>query len=351
MHPIIHATARTAVCFLPFSSNGPRKDTLAGFPSRPRLSKAKALVGGALCAAGLALFAMGAWAGVTNSWPVRYPRQLIEGRPKLISIVPEARQTAVDRAGRLLDYPGKVETQCPEQAPGTAVILIAGQSNAANSGAARHMTRYPDRVLNFVAGRCFVAASPLLGSNGSAGELWTLLADKLIDSGAFDRVILAPVAVGATKVAQWAEGGDMNATMKPLTAALVSRYRVTHVLWHQGESDLMLGTDADSYRKYFLSFAASLRTQGIEAPIYISRATRCGPGWKVPNPVRTAQQQLLDSNSGLRTGIDTDLLLNAQDRYDDCHFAESGQTKTAQAFAELLTPSHTAAQLKTDEQR
>ena len=182
MHPIIHATARTAVCFLPFSSNGPRKDTLAGFPSRPRLSKAKALVGGALCAAGLALFAMGAWAGVTNSWPVRYPRQLIEGRPKLISIVPEARQTAVDRAGRLLDYPGKVETQCPEQAPGTAVILIAGQSNAANSGAARHMTRYPDRVLNFVAGRCFVAASPLLGSNGSAGELWTLLADKLIDS-------------------------------------------------------------------------------------------------------------------------------------------------------------------------
>ena len=126
----------------------------------------------------------------------------------------------------------------------------------------------------------------------------------------------------------------MNATMKPLTAALVSRYRVTHVLWHQGELDLMLGTDADFYRKYFLSFAASLRTQGIEAPIYISRATRCGPGWKVPNPVRTAQQQLLDSNSGLRTGIDTDLLLNAQD-HTTTATSIIGETKTALAFAEL----------------
>jgi hypothetical protein len=313
-----------------------------------RLSRTKTLVGGALCATGLAFFILGAWAGVTDSWPVRFPLQLIEGRPKPIAMMPESRHAAMDRAGRLLDYPGKIEVQCPEQGPGTAVILIAGQSNAANSGAERHATRYPDRVLNFVAGRCFVAASPLLGTNGFAGELWTPLADKLIESGAFDKVILAPLAVGATKVAQWAEGGDVNATMKPLVEALVSRYRITHVLWHQGESDLMLGTDADSYRKSFLSFAASLRAQGVEAPIYVSRATRCGPGWKVPNPVRTAQVELLDSKSGLKTGVDTDLLLEAQDRYDDCHFAASGQMKAAKAWAELLSPPQNATQLKTD---
>ena len=121
----------------------------------------------------------------------------MEGRPKPISAMPKSRQLAMDRAGRVLDYPGKIEVRCPDQGPRTAVILIAGQSNAANSGAQRHTTRHPDRVVNFVSDRCFVAASPLLGATGFAGELWTPVADQLIDSGAFDRVVLAPVGVGA----------------------------------------------------------------------------------------------------------------------------------------------------------
>ncbi len=315
--------------------------------STARLSKAMVLSGGALCAAGLAIFVAGAWAGVTRSWPVRYPLQLIEGHPKPIPMMPAGRHEALDRAGRLLDYPGKVEAQCPEQRPGTAVILIAGQSNAANSGAKRYTTRYPDRVLNFVAGRCFVAASPLLGSNGFAGEYWTRLGDQLIESGAFDKVILAPLAVGGSSVAQWAAGGALNDTMKPLVTDLVLRYRVTHVLWHQGESDFVLGTDADAYRRDFLSFAATLSVLGVEAPIYVSKATRCLPGWKVPNPIRTAQQELVDS--GFKRGVDTDILLDAQDRYDDCHFAESGQMKAASAWAKLLLPAQTAAQLKTEQ--
>ena len=328
------------------------KQPVTQFTSRPwRLSKPKTLVLGALCATGLAFFVIGAWAGVTRSWPVRYPLQLIEGQPKPISMMPELRHTAMDRAGRLLDYPGKIEVQCPDQNPGTAVVLIAGQSNAANSGAKRHTTRYPDRVLNFIAGRCFVAASPLLGSNRFAGEYWTPLGDQLIESGAFDRVILAPMAVGGSRVAQWASGGDLNTTMRPLVADLVSRYRVTHVLWHQGESDLVLGRDSDSTRKDFLSFAGSLRTLGVEAPIYVSIATRCLPGWKVPNPVRTAQMELVDSKAGLKSGIDTDLLLEDQDRYDDCHFAESGQVKAARDWAELLLAPPNAAQLKTDQRR
>ncbi len=325
---------------------------MAQFSSRPRRpSKATTLVAGSLCAAGLALFIAGAWSGVTDSWPVRFPLQLIEGRPKPISMAPEQRHVAMDRAGRLLDYPGKIEVRCPDQDPGTAVILIAGQSNAANSGAKRHTTRYPDRILNFVAGHCFVADSPLLGSNGFAGEYWTPLGDQLIDSGAFDRVILAPVAVGGSRVAQWASGGDLNATMKPLVTDLVSRYRVTHVLWHQGESDFVLGTDADAYRRDFLSFAASLRAEGVDAPIYVSKATRCFPGWKVPNPVRTAQQELVDTKSGLKSGVDTDLLLDAQDRYDGCHFSESGEMKAAKAWAELLLPPANAPRLRIDERR
>jgi Carbohydrate esterase, sialic acid-specific acetylesterase len=280
---------------------------------------------------------VGAWAGVVRIWPVRYSLQLIEGLPKPFVNEPESPPLALDSAGRLLRYAGKTEVQCPKQTRRTAVLLIAGQSNAANNAAQRHSTGYPDRVFNFVGGRCYVAASPLLGSTGFAGEVWTLMADQLIDAGAFDRVILAPVAVGASSIGQWAKGGALNTSMIPLVQDLTVHYRVTHVLWHQGETDFALRTDPARYKEQFLSFAETLRANAVDAPIFISTATRCLPGWVQPNAIQSAQEELASTHSGFEPGVDTDKLLSAQDRYDDCHMADSGEVKTARAWAAILT--------------
>ena len=51
------------------------------------------------------------------------------------------------------------------------------------------------------------------------------------------------------KVAQWAKGGALNASMIPLVQDLATHYRVTHVLWHQGESDFALKTDPARYKE------------------------------------------------------------------------------------------------------
>jgi hypothetical protein len=296
--------------------------------------------------AGLALFALGvfvagavigAWAGVVRIWPVRYSLQLIDGAPKPFVNKPESPPLALDPAGRLLRYVGKTEVQCPKQTPRTAVIFIAGQSNAANNAAQRHATRYPDRVLNFMGGRCYAAASPLLGSTGFAGEYWSLMADQLIEAGAYDRVILAPVAVGASDIAQWAKGGALNTSMIPLVQDLVTHYRVTHVLWHQGESDFVLKTDPARYKEQFLSFADTLRANTVDAPVFISTATRCLTGWSQTNAIQAAQQELASVRPGFAPGVDTDKLLSPQDRYDDCHMADSGEVKTAKAWAAILT--------------
>jgi hypothetical protein len=298
-----------------------------------------ALFGG-LAVLALSLFVVGAivgaWAGVVRIWPVRYSLLILEGPPKPFVQEPESPPLALDSAGRLLKYAGKIEAPCPKQTERTAVLLIAGQSNAANSGAQRHSTRHPDRVLNFMGGRCYVAASPLLGSNGFAGEYWTLMADELIDSGAFDRVILAPVAVGGSNIAQWAKGGALNTSMIPLVQDLVTHYRVTGVLWHQGESDFTLKTDPARYKEQFRSFADTLRDNSIDAPVFVSTATRCLPGWSQPNAIQAAQKELVSGSSGFKAGVDTDTLLTAQDRYDDCHMADSGEVKTAKAWAALL---------------
>jgi hypothetical protein len=298
-----------------------------------------ALFGG-LAVLALSLFVVGAivgaWAGVARIWPVRYSLFLLEGPPKPFVLEPESPPLALDPAGRLLKYAGKIEVPCPKQTERTAVLLIAGQSNAANSAAQRHETRHPDRVLNFMSGRCYVAGSPLLGATGFAGEPWTLMADQLIDAQAFERVILAPIAVGGSNIAQWAKGGALNNSMIPLVQDLVTHYRVTHVLWHQGESDFTLKTDAISYKRQFQSFAETLRANAVEAPVFVSTATRCLPGWSEPNAIQTAQKALASGQSGFKAGVDTDRLLMPQDRYDDCHMADSGEVKTAKAWAALL---------------
>ena len=86
--------------------------------------------------------------------------------------------------------------------------------------------------------------------------------------------------------------------MIPLVQDLTTRYRVTHVLWHQGEADFALKTDPARYKEYFLSFVESLRANAIDAPVFISKATRCLPGWSEPNAIRTAQQELASIRAG-----------------------------------------------------
>ncbi len=272
------------------------------------------------------------------SWPGRAYVLLAQRLPMALTSVFERSRT-LDPYGRLLRDGGKIEVQCPRQTARTAVLLIAGQSNAANSGAERFSTRHPDRVVNFSRGRCYAAASPLLGATGTGGEVWTLAADRLIESGTFDAVVLAPVAVGASAVEEWAKGGALNMTMTPLVNELTARYRVTHVLWHQGETDFGFRTDGAVYCDRVLSFVGTLRAHGIDAPVYVSQATRCGPGWMEANPIRAAQQALASGAPGFRAGVDTDALLDAKDRNptDGCHFARSGQMKTAEARAEILS--------------
>ena len=291
---------------------------------------------GALALLVVGVFVAGAWAGVVRAWPVRYSLQLVQGLPKPFASAPESRPFTLDPAGRMLNYAGEVEVKCPEQTGRTAVILIAGQSNAANSAAQRHGARHPDRAFNFVGGRCYVAASPLLGASGLAGESRTLLADRLLDADAFDRVILAPVAVGSSTVEQWAKGGAVNESMLPLLQDVTMRYRVTHVLWHQSESDFALKTEPARYKDLLLSFVGSLRENGVDATVFISKASRCGPVWAESNAIRRAQQELASTRAGLKLGVDTDALLDAQDRYDDCHFADSGEVKSAAAWAAIL---------------
>ncbi|MBY5530523.1 sialate O-acetylesterase [Rhizobium leguminosarum] len=249
-----------------------------------------------------------------------------------------------DDKGRLIGDESKTLVTCPTQTDRTAVLLILGQSNAANDGGQRHTSNYGARVVNAFDKRCFVAASPLLGSTDTKGEYWTLLGNNLIASGQNDSVILAPVAYSGSEVARWATGGELNPvlvdTMKQLQD---SGYRITSVLWVQGEKDLVMGTTAEAYQEHFISMVDTLRQHGVEAPVYISIASKClepsNGGFKehIPdNAIVRAQLALSKSGHGIREGVNYDALLDGEDRYDDCHIGGTGAEKASQAWLNLL---------------
>ncbi|ARO30728.1 SGNH family esterase protein [Rhizobium sp. NXC14] len=249
-----------------------------------------------------------------------------------------------DDKERLIADESKTAVTCPTQTDRTAVLLILGQSNAANYGGQRHRSDYGARVVNAFDKRCFIAASPLLGSTNTKGEYWTLLGNKLIASGQNDSVVLAPLAYGGSEVARWATGGDLNPmlvdTMKQLHD---SGYRITSVLWVQGEADLVHGTTGEAYQKHFMSIVDTLRQHGVEAPVYISIASKClepsNGGFKEhisDNPIVRAQLALSRSGHGIREGVNSDALLDGDDRYDDCHFGGTAGEKVSQAWLNLL---------------
>lgn len=249
-----------------------------------------------------------------------------------------------DDKERLIGDESKTAVTCPTQTDRTAVLLLLGQSNAANYGGQRHRSDYGARVVNAFDKRCFIAASPLLGSTNTKGEYWTLLANKLIASGQNDNVILAPLAYGGSEVARWAAGGDFNPLLVDTVKQLHdSGYRITSVLWVQGEADLVFGTTAEAYQERFLSMVGTLRQHGVEAPVYISIASKClepsNGGFKehIPdNVIVQAQLALSKSGHGIREGVNSDALLDGDDRYDDCHFGGSAEEKVSQAWLNLL---------------
>ena len=121
-------------------------------------------------------------------------------------------------------------------------------------------------------------------------------------------------------------------------------FRVTHVLWVQGEIDYVKGTNEKDYRDRFVSLVSSLRSHGVAAPVYVAIASKClgasNGGTRfhsADNPIARAQLALRDPGANLRSGVNSDALLGDLDRYDDCHFSASGEQKVARAWADLLS--------------
>jgi hypothetical protein len=170
----------------------------------------------------------------------------------------------------------------------------------------------------------------LLGTTGEGGEFLTPLADLLVEDGLYDRVLIVAAAVGGTPIVRWQKGGDLNEGALAVLKALPQGYKVTEVIWHQGESDRDLGTSGDTYAASFASLLGTLRDAGVAAPVFIGITTICNsaPGLELER----AQAGLVDDRS-VFLGANADAMLGAADRQADrCHLSDIGQHKIAASY-------------------
>jgi hypothetical protein len=243
-----------------------------------------------------------------------------------------------DEFGRLSHFEGKTETICPAWTATTAVILAFGQSNSANAADTRFDYSNDHRVLNFYGGRCYFAASPLLGATHSGGEFLTTMSVRLLETNRYSQVILVAVGVGNSAISSWQAGGGLNSMLNGVIKDLLGHYPITHLVWHQGESDHYRKTEAWRYVDRFESMLESIRDLGVDAPMFIALASKCGrQPVDISSAVRIAQAKLVEKHPDVHLAIDSDLELSVNDRAkDQCHLSATGIEKVAAAYAAAI---------------
>lgn len=103
--------------------------------------------------------------------------------------------------GPLADASGKQQVPCSTGLGKQTVIVILGQSNAANFGGGRYWAQ--SEVANLYDGKCYHAVDPLVGVFGDGGNFAARLGDVRIRRGFSDRIVVAPTAMGTTRIEHW----------------------------------------------------------------------------------------------------------------------------------------------------
>jgi Carbohydrate esterase, sialic acid-specific acetylesterase len=258
--------------------------------------------------------------------------------------------TSYDGGPSFGDIPGAAgrdPVACRLDARSTFVVVTLGQSNAANFAGGIYIADTDVVNFNIYDGKCYRAVDPLLGASGLGGNFATRLGDVLVRRGYAARVVIAPIAMGNTRIEHWSFGGIFHKRILFLIRRLWDADLVPDViLWQQGEGN---AADWDlagrRYARRLLEIVRTFREYGIAAPFMIALCTICGPPH--PNPlkrvlrafwrtnIRAGQRRAAKRDLDTLLGPDTDLI-GYGDRFDLCHMSESGAQKQAEMWADAI---------------
>lgn len=204
-------------------------------------------------------------------------------------------------------------TQATSSAIRNLVIIGAGQSNMSDTAPTAYTASNPTKLdqFNVNDGTVYPAIEPLLGTTQfpgvTIGNPIYRLADQLITNNKFDRIILVPLAIGATSVAVWETGickDRIAVALRRLAArGIASGTNVTViVLWGQGENDG--ATSQSAYTNSLNAVIANGNAGGTIDRWFIAKQSF--DGTTTHSAIQNAQAAVLGGN--VKAGADADAL-------------------------------------------
>jgi len=218
------------------------------------------------------------------------------------------------------------------------VFVTAGQSNSANYGQPRQAAQ-DDRVVYFN-GKSFVpAADPIPGGSGGGGSPWPILGDRIVKSQQVP-VCFRSATLTWTEVKNWLPADTRLYKNLVKCVGEFGPSGVRAVLWHQGESDSLARTSAETYCERLNTIIKSLnKDAGYQVPWFVAQAS-FHPGSKKPEEEAVANgQQLLWKRGFAHAGAITDDL-GQEYRSDGVHFNQRGLTTHAERWFAALAETY-----------
>jgi hypothetical protein len=244
-----------------------------------------------------------------------------------------------DEIGQEFD---RMEVNCNQIGENDYVILTFGQSNSANSVNELTISQ-TKKAFEIYEKRCYVIQDPNLGpDNGAAtykkvnkGTVWTLLGDKIVNQNLAPNVYFINIGVAGSSISTWdINGTNYDILDKNLNMLKDMNITLTHIFWHQGETDAVLRTSEEDYYNMFMNIRKHIREYS-NAPIFVSRATHCMGIESID--VINAQNLLAQNNKDIYNGPNTDNYIGTIYRQDDdCHFNPFGANIEADLWIDML---------------
>ena len=228
------------------------------------------------------------------------------------------------------------------------ILIVAGDSNTSGTGPSLFTPVNASVVDNFNVydGATYNYDDPpvgcALGGVGIGGNICGRIADAIVTSGAFARVIVVPLGIGGSNVGHWVQGGmlynKIPAAMKRLEARGItpSVENVTFALIYMtGANDH--GTSSSAYVTGYQQVVNKAKSVGFVGRVFV-------PVYSMLNNVtdanvRAGQVSLVDNVQYFSAG-DLDALPSTPNRQvDGTHFSATGQANVAATIAAAIHAS------------
>lgn len=231
----------------------------------------------------------------------------------------------------------------------TKIIIVDGQSEHATANGTGAYTTVSANVHNFniYDGGIYDCIDPLLGQSSApsvgTSSVAARIGDRIIAQGGATRVIMVPIAMGGTPWAIYqptATGSLFTRVQAAILRLRALGLAPDAIMVARGTTDNGAGTTQASAKASMLAWVNGVRALGVTCPIYLGKFTYAGVALGNSTAIRAAVDEVV-ATAGLNVlaGYDGDsnlLLANGYRLADTIHLSETGLTRSANGWADLI---------------